>query len=106
MKLNVDFERVDPTIMTATEFDVTFTDMNSKFDMSFSGDSTFNADFGEVHEVGKFDVYEGEYNFTPIAEENIVVPTAKKYLEDDIVVKPIPYAAVSNLADGLTVTIG
>ena len=38
--------------------------------------------------------------------EDQIIPTARKYVADDIVVKEIPYAEVDNTSNGRTVTIG
>lgn len=50
--------------------------------------------------------YEGEYCVTPSAEGNITLGTSDKVLRDDITVKKIPYAEVSNSKGGITATIG
>lgn len=50
--------------------------------------------------------YEGEYSVTPSAEGNITLETSDKVLRDDITVKKIPYAEVSNNKGGITATIG
>lgn len=48
--------------------------------------------------------YEGDYSVTPsIAAQT--VPTANKYLTEDITVEAIPYSEVSNFSGGKTVTI-
>lgn len=52
------------------------------------------------------EVYSGEYNVTPKAWEETVLPTADKLLTDDVRVFEIPYAEVSNIQGGYTVTIG
>lgn len=49
--------------------------------------------------------YEGEYEVIPSIEEQ-VLETNRKYMKDDVMVKEIPYAEVTNLANGITVTIG
>lgn len=49
--------------------------------------------------------YEGEYTVTPSAIDTQVLPTANKFLEDDILVKSVPYYEVSNTQGGLTVSI-
>ena len=49
--------------------------------------------------------YEGEYEVTPSIEEQ-VLETNRRYMKDDVTVKEIPYAEVTNLANGITVTIG
>ena len=50
--------------------------------------------------------YTGEYEAVPKIDEDQVLKTAKRYLSKDITVKAIPYAEVSNLFGGKTVTIG
>lgn len=52
------------------------------------------------------DEYEDEYEVVSKVNEDEILNTAKKYLRNDIVVKAIPYAEVSNLSGGRTVTIG
>lgn len=49
--------------------------------------------------------YEGSYEVVPSGEFQLL-PTTEKYLEDDIIVHPIPYSEVSNKYGGYTVTIG
>lgn len=52
-----------------------------------------------------YEDYEGSYEATPAVEEQII-KTDDKRMTDDFIIKPIPYAAVSNTANGITVTIG
>lgn len=63
-------------------------------------------EFGVIHQMGA-DVpqYNGSYLVTPDAQNNIVLNTAQKFLSADVQVKKIPYAEVSNTANGTTVTI-
>lgn len=51
------------------------------------------------------DPYEGDYVVIPKFVEQ-VLPTKNKTMQDDMVVKEIPTAEVSNPAGGLTLTIG
>lgn len=51
------------------------------------------------------DPYEGDYVVIPKFTEQ-VLPTKDKTMQDDMVVKEIPTAEVSNPAGGLTLTIG
>ena len=51
------------------------------------------------------DPYTGSYEVIP-SDNFQLMPTADCYLEEDILVHPIPYAAVSNEYGGITVTIG
>ena len=50
--------------------------------------------------------YTGEYEVISKVNEDETLDTAKKYLRNNIVVKAIPYAEVSNESGGRTVTIG
>lgn len=57
-------------------------------------------------EVGPpVDPYEGDYVVIPKFTEQ-VLPTKNKTMQDDMVVKEIPTAEVSNPAGGLTLTVG
>ena len=58
----------------------------------------------EITVVGG-DPYLGEYEITPRAEGQIL-ETEALYMRGDVKIKPIPYSAVSNSANGQTVTIG
>ena len=49
--------------------------------------------------------YEGPYEVIPAFDDQIL-ETAEKTMSDDVVVKEIPVAEVSNPAGGLTLTIG
>ena len=49
--------------------------------------------------------YEGTYVVTPKVEAQ-VIPTANKFLANDMTVKSIPYYEVSNTSGGSTVYIG
>lgn len=51
-------------------------------------------------------IYDGEYEVTPDVTEAQMLPTAKKYLTNDIVVNKVPYSETSNSSNGLTVYIG
>lgn len=53
-----------------------------------------------------FPSYEGEYTVTPSTEEEITLATAQKVLLADVKVNKIPYAEVTNIKGGKTVTIG
>ena len=50
--------------------------------------------------------YEGVTEVTPRADAEIVLPTMRRYVRDDIVVREIPYYEVSNPSGGMTVSIG
>lgn len=50
--------------------------------------------------------YNGEYEVVSKIDYDDTLDTAKKYLTQNIIVKAIPYAEVSNDSGGKTVTIG
>lgn len=50
--------------------------------------------------------YTGDCTVTPKADTDIVLNTCGKLLDDDVIVKKIPYFEVSNTQDGKTVYIG
>lgn len=64
---------------------------------------------GVVNIGGEFmpdpDWYEGAYEITPKITSQ-TLPTKEQTMKEDIVIKSIPYAEVTNLANGKTVTIG
>lgn len=53
----------------------------------------------------EIDYYAGDYNITPSVETQ-TLETAEKTMRDDLVIQAIPYAEVTNSANGITVTIG
>lgn len=50
--------------------------------------------------------YNGKYEVVPLVDSETVLMTAQKILNDNIVVKQIPYFETSNDSDGQTVYIG
>ena len=70
----------------------------------------FKARFGAYLEndeiVIDYDIYSGQYLVTPLPNIEQILRTQNKVVTEDIVINPIPYAEVSNLAGGKTVTIG
>lgn len=51
-------------------------------------------------------IYEGDYVVTPLAKSEQILPTAKKNIQKDIVVKKIPYMEIEDALGGTTVIIG
>lgn len=56
--------------------------------------------------VNEEDVYTGEYEVTPKAEEDQTLPTAQKYMKKNVNVHKIPFYEIDNAAGGTTVYIG
>lgn len=85
-------------------------------DISLMSTCEFNVDFGEFYIIdagGLPEDYKGEYGesgepfeFIPKVDEKQLIPTAKKYVKQDLVVEAIPYVEVDNTSNGKTVTIG
>lgn len=67
--------------------------------------SNSGALIGTLHLPEGYEDYEGSYIITPGADSKTIA-TNDKHLSQDIVIEPIPYAEVSNDANGYTVTIG
>lgn len=55
-------------------------------------------------EEGKLPEYEGEYTITPSVKEQ-TMQTKNKTMTNDVTIKAIPYAEVTNNSGGSTVTI-
>lgn len=53
----------------------------------------------------EIETYNGSYEITPKGEDQIL-ETADKKMKEDLTVKAIPYAEVSNTSGGTTFTIG
>ena len=66
--------------------------------------------FGEIYQIGTggesdIQIYGGPYSVIPEIREQ-TLETAQKMLIANMKIKEIPYAEVSNVANGITVTIG
>lgn len=71
-------------------------------------DQKIKANFGSIQTITEYiggEKYLGEYEVTPMVKAQTLF-TAKRVLEHDVLVKEIPYAEVTNLSNGKTVTIG
>lgn len=79
-----------------------------RFDVKFNlSNERIPIVFDKFHEVGvkeEFEYYEGEYEVTPSVRAKRL-KTAEKMMRSDLTVTAIPYAEVTNTANGLTVTI-
>lgn len=49
--------------------------------------------------------YTGAYEVTPLADETQVLNTAKKRLDKNITIHPVPYVETSNSSNGTTIYI-
>jgi len=88
---------------------VTFQENAQTFTPTFrQEDESFVPDFGEVQvvteRVDPSIQYDGAYTVTPKVDEQ-TLPTAKKYMEQDITVLAIPIYRTGNTAQGTTVYI-
>lgn len=68
--------------------------------MTISGNITYGVGEGDFSPV-----YDGDYNVTPLAFQEVKLKTKDKKLIEDIVVKEIPYYETTNLSGGNTVYI-
>lgn len=72
---------------------------------AYGGDGArFRVD-GLVQVISGGDVYEGPYEVTPKAHNEVVLDTMGKVMEGDVTVLKVPYYETSNLFDGKTVYI-
>lgn len=91
-----------------------------RFDMSFAGrdqridvqlhadDQHFDAAFSSFQQatnVMELEPYTGEYAVTPAVEAQ-TLHTAQKRMQEDLIIREIPYYATSNPQKGETVYIG
>ena len=78
------------------QFDVKFNLSNKRIPITFD----------KFHEVTTIepDYYQGSYEVTPTVEGESLA-TAEKTMLMDLLINKIPYAEVTNTANGLTVTI-
>ena len=51
------------------------------------------------------EAYKGPYEVEPSSEEQILL-TKEKNMVEDFIIRPIPYAEVTNTSQGITVMIG
>ena len=63
------------------------------------------SNYQEVTVIKDADPYMGEYEITPDIDAQII-PTAQKYMAEDMRIKAIPFYDVSNTSGGSTVYIG
>ena len=88
--------------------DVIFAETNTILAVDFSAnDLQLFADFGEIHEIVSDVVpkYDGTYDVIPSTAAQIL-QTERKMMTDNVNIRSIPYAEVSNDSNGYTVTIG
>lgn len=68
--------------------------------------STFGAFLENSTNIDISQLYDGQYETTPLARVDQILRTANKVMLEDVVVKKIPYYETSNDAGGYTVIIG
>ena len=83
---------------STVSLDTDFTQNNVSLDAEF-------ANFQMISVREDVEPYMGEYKITPKVDAQ-TIPTAQKYMTDDLHVKAIPYFETSNNFDGETVYIG
>ena len=93
-KVGIDAKFISSTVSLDTDF----TQSNVSLDTEFA-----NFQLATVRE--DVEPYMGEYKITPKVDAQ-TIPTAQKYMTDNVHVKAIPYFETSNNMDGYTVYIG
>ena len=91
MKLNVSFAEINETLVAP------FAESKQSFSPEFEG-------FQKITEYLNTDPYTGDYEITPKVDAQ-TLPTAQKFLHQDVTVKGIPIFDVSNMSGGRTVYI-
>lgn len=87
--------------------DIVFEQISTELPVSFSTDDAFTVDFGEVSELlpANLPSYAGSYRVSPSFLDQ-TLETAGLVMNDDLTIKQIPIAEVSNNSGGVTVIIG
>ena len=88
--------------------DVKFHQSDQRININFAETTDrFALGFGEIQRVTYLEVekYDGDYEVTPKISEQTLA-TKDKFMSDDVTVKAIPYAEVTNKSGGKTATIG
>lgn len=87
--------------------DIVFEQISTKLPVSFSTDDVFTVDFGEVSELSPADLpsYAGSYQVNPSFLDQML-ETAGLMMRENMTIKQIPIAEVSNNSGGVTVIIG
>lgn len=90
--------------MLAFDGELTLKQLNVDGELTLS---TYDGEIfvGEVISSETHEEYHGIIEVIPQVDNNVVLNTANKIVNDDITVLPIPYYEVSNI-DGTTVVIG
>lgn len=84
---------------------ITFSE-GQKFSPIFTtNEESFKCEFGEFLIIHTADWYGGDYEITPTIEGK-TYPTKDKTMREDLTMKAIPFAEVSNPQGGYTVNIG
>ena len=79
-------------------------DNTVKLTASSTDGARFRVD-GLVQVISGGDLYEGPYEVTPRAYNEIILETKNKTMEDDVTVHKVPYYETSNIFDGKTAYI-
>ena len=103
MKFNVSFKEITHRLP------VTFQVVNKSILVNFQKlDKKLSVEFSRYHTLSireDVEYYEGEYDVTPTVDAQSI-PTAKKFMKDDVTVKEIPYFVTGNNSGGDTAYIG
>lgn len=84
---------------------ITFSEGQQFSPIFTTNEESFRCEFGEFLVIHTAEWYEGSYEVTPRTGEQ-TLPTKEKTMRDDLTIKSIPFAEVSNPQGGYTVNIG
>lgn len=87
---------------------VEFQDNEKEIPISFSEDESVDISFENAYEISPskpIESYTGPYQITPRTYEQSFDTTQKK-MNQNLTIREIPYAPVTNSSGGITVTIG
>lgn len=87
--------------------DIALEQISTELPVSFSTDDAFTVVFGEAIELSPTDLpsYAGSYQISPSFLDQ-TLETAGLMMREDMTIKRIPIAEVSNNSGGMTVIIG
>ena len=90
-------------------FEVKFSPTNQRLPIEFqSNNQSFEVAFDAIQKVilrPDTDRYEGTYDVTPLITSQ-VLPTNRKFMEDDVRIDMIPTKEINNASGGVTFIVG
>lgn len=99
---------IDSQTITPLKIRVEFQDGEKEIPISFSEEEFVDISFENAYEISPskpIESYTGPYQITPHSYEQTLETTQKK-MNQNLTIREIPYAPVTNSSGGITVTIG